>query len=119
MMYRKPKNEKDVLYILNHLRKDDLEEVKAIHGDKWRENVFDSIMKTDFDVLMGINTDGDVPVCMGGAWHLDKDPNGVGCVWLLCTEDIVNHKICLLRELKKEFLKYYMIKCEYGNRGYT
>ena len=20
---------------------------------------------------------------------------------------------------KKEFLKYYMIKCEYGNRGYT
>ncbi len=106
MMYRKAKNKKDVLYILNHLRDEDLEEVKAIHGNDWKQKVFDSIMKTDFDVLMGINPDGDVPVCMGGAWHLDKDPTGVGVVWMLCTDDIINHKLCLLRELKKEFAKY-------------
>lgn len=105
-MYRKHKNEKDVIYILEHLRADDLEEVKTIHGDKWKENVFNDIMKTDFDVLMGINKQGDIPVCMGGAWHIERDPNGVGVVWMLCTDDIVNHKICLLRELKKEFNKY-------------
>lgn len=105
-MYRKAKNEKDVLYILEHLRVDDLEEVKAVHGDKWKENVFNDIMKTDFDVLMGVTRDGDIPVCMGGAWHLDKDAPGVGVVWMLCTAEIVNHKICLLKELKKEFKKY-------------
>lgn len=105
-MYRKSKNEKDVLYILEHLRADDLEEVKAVHGDKWKENVFNDIMKTDFDVLMGITKDGDIPVCMGGAWHLDKDAPGIGVVWMLCTDEIVNHKICLLKELKKEFREY-------------
>ena len=105
-MYRKAKNEKDVLYILEHLRADDLEEVKAVHGDKWKENVFNDIMKTDFDVLMGITKDGDIPVCMGGAWHLDKDAPGIGVVWLLCTDEIVKHKICLLKELKKEFREY-------------
>lgn len=106
MMYRKPKNEKDVLYILDHLRNDDLEEVKAIHGENWKEKVFNDIMKTEFDILMGINADNDIPVCMGGAWHLEKDEDGVAVVWMLCTDDIVNHKICLLRELKKEFKKY-------------
>ncbi len=105
-MYRKQKNEKDVLYILDHLRKDDLEEVKAIHGEHWREKVYEDIMKTDFDVLIGVSKDGDIPVCMGGAWHLDKDEDGVGVVWMLCTDEIVKHKICLLRELKKEFKKY-------------
>ncbi len=106
MMYRKEKNEKDVLYILEHLRAEDLEEVKAVHGELWKEKVFNDIMKTDFDVLMGINKDGDIPVCMGGAWHIERDPKGIGVVWMLCTDDIVNHKICLLRELKKEFQKY-------------
>ncbi|MCM1339941.1 MAG: hypothetical protein NC191_09750 [Muribaculaceae bacterium] len=105
-MYRKAKNEKDVLYILDHLRRDDLEEVKAIHGSNWKEKVFTDIMKTDFDVLMGVTKEGDVPVCMGGAWHLDKDEDGTAVVWMLCTDEIVNHKICLLRELKKEFQKY-------------
>lgn len=118
-MYRKQKNEKDVLYILEHLRADDLEEVKAVHGDKWKENVLSDIMKTDFDVLMGVTKDGDIPVCMGGAWAVNKvrrfndknapitpEDNGVGYVWMLCTDEIVNHKICLLRELKKEFRKY-------------
>jgi len=105
-MYRKEKNEADVLYILEHLRNDDLEECKAIHGDNWKEKVFNDIIKTNFDVLMGIRKDGDIPVCMGGAWHLEKDPEGVGVVWMLCTDEVTNHKICLLRELKKEFKKY-------------
>lgn len=106
MMYRKKKNEKDVRYILDHLREYDLKEVMTVHGENWKEIVFEDVMKSDFDVLMGINPDGDVPVCMGGAWHLEKDDEGVGVVWLLCTEDISNHPITLLRELKKEFKKY-------------
>lgn len=106
MMYRKRKTEKDVLYILDHLREFDKKEVQAVHGDEWREKVFEQVMQTDFDVLMGINSEGDVPVCMGGACHLEKDEPGVGVVWLLCTDDISNHPIVLLRELKKEFKKY-------------
>lgn len=106
MLYRKAKNEKDVLYILDNLRQEDLEEVIAIHGENFKEKVFEQIMKTDFEILMGINSDNDIPVCMGGAWHLEQDEDGVGVVWMLCTDEIVNHKITLIRELKKEFKKY-------------
>lgn len=106
MMYRKNKNPQDVLYILEHLRPYDLEEVQTVHGENWKLKVFNQIMQTDFDVLMGINSDGDVPVCMGGVAHLEKDESGVGVVWMLCTDDIINHPTVLLRELKKEFKKY-------------
>lgn len=105
-MYRKQKNDADVLYILEHLRNEDREEVQAIHGENWKEIVFNDIMKTDFDVLMGVTKNGDVPVCMGGAWHIEGNPDNVGVVWMLCTDEIINHKLCLLRELKKEFKKY-------------
>lgn len=106
MMYRKQKNEKDVKYILEHLRECDRKEVQSIHGEEWENKVLEDIMKSDFDVLMGINVDGDVPVCMGGVWHLETDEPGVGVVWMLCTDDVSNHPITLLRELKKEFKKY-------------
>lgn len=105
-MYRKQKNEEDVRYILDNLRKYDAEELKAIHGEDFKEKVFAQIMETDFDVLVGVSKNGDVPVCMGGAWHLDKDGDGTVVVWLLCTDHIKEHKHCLLRELKKEFDKY-------------
>lgn len=105
-MYRKAKNEKDVLYILEHLRADDLAEVKAIHGEDYKEKVLTDIMKTDFDVLMGVTKNGDIPVCMGGAWQLDNDAPGIGVVWMLCTDEVVKHKIRLLKELKKEFREY-------------
>ena len=85
MMYRKQKNEKDVKYILEHLRECDRKEVQSIHGDEWENKVFEDIMKSDFDVLMGINVDGDVPVCMGGVLHLETDEPGVGVVWMFFT----------------------------------
>lgn len=105
-MYRKEKNEKDVLYILEHLRADDLAETKAAYGENYIEENLKVIMETEFDVLMGVTKYGDIPVAIGGAWHLEKDEEGVGVVWLLCTDEIVNHKISLLREVKKEFKKY-------------
>ena len=105
-MYRKPKNEKDVLYILEHLREDDLAEVQAIHGKEWKEKVLADIMKTEFDILLGCTKKGDIPAAMGGAWQIESNPKGVGVCWMLSTDEIFNHKICLLRELKKEFVKY-------------
>lgn len=105
-MYRKEKNEADVLYILEHLREEDLIETKSAYGENWKEKNLKAIMQTEFDVLMGVTKDGNRPVAIGGAWHLEKDPEGVGVVWMLCTDEVTEHKICLLREIKKEFKKY-------------
>ncbi|MBO7211117.1 MAG: hypothetical protein J6V44_08995 [Methanobrevibacter sp.] len=105
-MYRKSKNEKDVLYILEHLSQNDLEEVKAIHGENWKEEILNDIMNRDFDILLGVTKDGDIPVCMSGAWQANDEEEGVGIAWMLCTDELKKYKICFLRELKKEIESY-------------
>ena len=105
-MYRKQKNPKDVMYILENLRKEDIEECKIVHGADWKQKSFDAVMQTDFEVLVGVTKNGDIPVCMGGVWHLEKDDSKIATAWLLSTDEVQNHKISLLKELKKEFEKY-------------
>ncbi|MBQ8476101.1 DUF2833 domain-containing protein [bacterium] len=103
-MQRKQKNARDVKYILKHLRAIDIEEIKAIHGENWFNIVYKSIMETDFEVLIGKK--GNKPVCMGGAWAIDKNTKDVGVVWFLTTPEIQKHKVQILREFKKEIKKY-------------
>ena len=59
------------------------------------------------DVTQGTSLDIiEDTAAMGGAWQIENNPKGVGVCWMLSTDEIFNHKICLLRELKKEFVKY-------------
>lgn len=104
-MIRANKTNKDVEYILDNLREEDLLEVKTLWGDNWREEVLKRIMNVDFYVMLGITKDDKTPVCMGGIEHSYKDGEGIGCAWFLCTDEIKNHKIQILRELQKEVEK--------------
>lgn len=104
-MYRANKTNKDVEYILDNLRPEDQLEVQALWGDNWREEVLKRIMSTKFYVMLGKSKDENKPVCMGGIEQAEKDAEGIGCAWLLCTEDISKHSVCILRELKKEIDK--------------
>lgn len=104
-MYRAKKNDKDVTYILDNLRMEDLLELQALWGDNWREETLKQIMNTNFCVMLGKTKNKDIPVVMGGFWQQENCEEGVGCAWLLSTEDISKHSICLLKELKKEMDK--------------
>jgi hypothetical protein len=105
-MYRANKTEKDVSYILDNLRIEDLEELKALWGENWKEQTLKNIMETEFSVMLGKTKDKDVPVVMGGVWRTDPNDEGVGCIWMLGTDNIEKHQICLLRELRKEIEKF-------------
>ena len=104
-MYRTDKSEKDVAYILDNLRLEDLLELKALWGENWHGEATKQVMDTAFYVVLGKEKDTDTPVVMGGIEQLEKDEEGVGCVWFLSTDKIKDHKICILRELKKEIEK--------------
>ena len=104
-MYRANKNIKDVEYILDHLRKEDLTELKAIWSEDWKAKTLENIMGTEFYVMLGKAKNKDIPVVMGGFWKVEADAEGVGCAWLLTTDEVKNHKMCLLRELRKEVAK--------------
>ena len=101
-MYRARKNEKDVKYILDNLRKEDKDELLAIYGNNYKQKVMDNIMKTEFYVLLGKTKDKDIPVVMGGIWEVIPNNPHIGGAWLLSTDKVKNHKMTLLRELRKE-----------------
>jgi|GEM_PF-3528346 len=96
-MYRALKNEKDVKYILDNLRKEDKNEAIAVYGADYKAQILNNIMKTEFYVLLGKTKDSGfaqgrlsgktcqgfesetdclsrkqiqdgIPVCMGGIW---------------------------------------------------
>lgn len=105
-MYRAQKNIKDFKYILNHLRKEDKEEVKAIFGKHWKRETIKNLMHTDFQILLGKTKKGNIPVLMGGAWAVDKDKPSIATVWMLSTPEIEKHQVAFLRELRKEVANY-------------
>ena len=76
-MYRANKTEKDVLYILDNLRIEDLEELKALWGENWKEQTLKNIMETEFSVMLGKTKDKDIPVVMGGVWRTDRPSRGM------------------------------------------
>ena len=104
-MYRKEKNEKDVLYVLEHLREEDRLEAITIRGENYIETCLADIMKmNDDDILLGCKKSDDTPVCIGGC--VPTEDKMIGVVWLLSTPDITNHQICLLRHIKQQMEIY-------------
>lgn len=98
------KNEKDVRYILDHLRQPDKIECMSLKGETWKEEIFNEIINTDFECLIG--EDDNIPICMGGVWVNDPNNPDIGCIWLLSTDEVANHKVDLIKHIKRE-LKHY------------
>ena len=105
-MYRAKKNLKDFKYILNRLRSEDKEEVKAVFGKSWKRKTIENLMHTDFQILLGKTKNENIPVLMGGAWAVDKNNPSIATVLMLSTPEIKKHQVSFLRELKKEILYY-------------
>jgi hypothetical protein len=102
-MYRANKTEEDIKYILDNLRHEDEIECKTLFGENWKEDALKNIINTE--VTIGKTKDGDIPVVMGGVHQQETDIEGVGTIWLLCTEDIKKHIVCLLKELSYDLGK--------------
>lgn len=98
-MNRFSKNTDDIKYILDNLRKADRIEIRKLYGKTYKQKAFNILNNADFDILIGKS---DKPVVMGGVWVTDKKAPSVACVWLLCTDEIKNNGVSLIREIKKE-----------------
>lgn len=100
-MYEKQKNEKDILYILEHLKSEDQHEAKVQKGDNFKEIILKEIMDNRTRTFLGCKKIDDTPVCVGG--YTDTNEKGVGIVWLLSTPEIEKYKTCLLRNVIQAF----------------
>ncbi len=99
-MYQVTKNEKDVQYILDNLRLEDMLELHAIYGNNYKEIVKNNIMKTTSAVHIA-KIEGDIPIAMGGVCETCPDDKEIAGVWLLSTEEVKRHQTSVLRAIKR------------------
>ena len=106
-MYRAEKIvHSELLSILNNLREEDKIECETLRGNNWKESLYNDLTSSSSDFILAKTKKDDIPVLIAGAWAVDKDNPQIGCVWLLSTPEITKHKICFLREMRKEIAKY-------------
>lgn len=100
-MYRAEKNEADIRYIINHLRKEDRQEVRALHNCKnWKERLLKTLLKQE-NVIIGKSRKGNIPILVTG-YLTNPTDESIGIVWLLCTDEIKKHIRVFFREFSKE-----------------
>lgn len=103
MLYRKKVNKKDVLYILKHLRQEDKHEAIIQKGENYIRECLKDIMSFKNSAILGYDRKKKKPVCIGGIAKNKEQMTGV--VWLLSTDEIVDHQYCLLKNIKAELNK--------------
>lgn len=100
-MLKQNKNIKDVIYIVDNLREEDLAETKALWGKNWRKKTIENIMNTDFLILYSY----EIPIAIGGFVPVTSSHIKLACVWLLCSKDVKRNKLKLFKTLKSQIEK--------------
>ena len=96
----------DINYILNHLRVEDIEELKVLWQKDWLNKVSDNLKNKNILVVYGKDENNKcVPIAMGGFHELFEKHSNIACVWLLSTIHIKNNKTLFIKELKNQINK--------------
>lgn len=98
-MYRKEKNIKDILYILENLREEDKHEAITQKGENYIHAIASDIVNYKGPFILGCSKKDDTPIVMGGCCPTCDE--GVGVVWMLSTPEVEKNQICLLRNIKE------------------
>lgn len=86
---------KDILYILNNLRKEDEFELSLQYGRDWKRKTLKKLKTAHVIILKDENQ---MPFAMGGI----EGRKEVACVWLLATKCVEYNKFKLLKEIKRQ-----------------
>lgn len=115
-MLKKYSDKSEYIFILDNIRDEDEEELRALFGDKWYEKTCQTLQTADFYILYGKDFQNqNVPVAMGGVRAVCENSEAA-YVWLLTTKYIYKNRVALCKGLKNFFRKYetkYRIMCNF------
>lgn len=107
-------------FVLDNLRKEDLQELEANWGLDWKSKILGSLKDKKIHFAFGKDDKNNiVPIAMGGFQQIFIDNPEIACVWLLTTKYVYKNKLALLRvvrayiiasEKKYEILYNYIYK---------
>lgn len=116
-MLKTADNQTDILFVLNNLRNEDLEEILALYGHNWLNKMLASLQDKKFYILYGFSPYKTlIPIAMGGFWELFDDDKSIAAVWLLTTKFININKSLFWREVSSQIYeksKKYKIMFNY------
>lgn len=105
-MIKSIKNKKEIMFILDNLRREDRQELIALWGKNWKSFALTSIEDKGGLVLYGKNySDELVPIAIGGFYDLSNKEASIACVWLLSSVFIYNNRHYFMKTLRDEILK--------------
>lgn len=96
-MIKVQKSRKKIKFILKHLRKADVDELKVTHGENWFAKTLKNTMRAD--VVIGVSKSLGIPITMFGSQGIGDER---AIVWLLSTSAIEHKKFALIKNAKKE-----------------
>lgn len=94
--YTRPTRVADIPYVAEFMREEDVAEIKAAAGHDPQRALLHSFFKGDPCMTM-VGRDGR-PM---GMWGVVPQRDDVGCVWMLCTDDLVRDRINSMRFLRE------------------
>lgn len=102
MLYAKLKNEKDLLSVINNLRKEDEEEMLEEFGSSWQNVLLSECMNNDIYII--VNSYHRAVGLFGIKPH-----DNYAEICLLCTDKLKDDAISFLRQAKKYVCRWLII----------
>ena len=110
-MIKKGFNAAYIDFILENIRKEDLQELRALWGDFWKKEAINSFTNNDCIFSMVKDKNGAfIPIAVGGFQKVYKSNPEIVCVWLIST--------IFVEKNKKEFLKDVISSIKKANKEY-
>ncbi len=105
-MIKNIQSKQDIVYILENLRKEDKEELIALHGKHWKEKILSDLEgQTILCLYFLTEKNEEIPLAMGGFFEQFLEEPSIACVWLLSTNIVKQYKKFFMKELSKEIDK--------------
>ncbi len=100
---RKSINKKDVLFILQNLREEDIEELKISHGNNYIQAEMNSIFN-DCEAMLAVDEKTEKPIFIYGVSPLPDGKEAI--IFMLSTPEIVKYTRSFFIEMTKELEEY-------------
>ena len=102
-MLKKVSSEFEKKFILNHIREEDKEELRAMFGEGWYKETIKTLQNNDFLVMYGFDEQkNEIPIAIGGFYDFNQPELNIASVWILSSHYIYRNKKLFFKDIKEK-----------------
>ncbi len=98
-MIKNVSSKKELEFVLDNLRNEDLREVKNLLKNDWKKKLLSNIDPFHTHILCILDKEGNfLPIAIGGFDEISSNPS-IACCWLLTTKFVYKYKKLFFKEV--------------------